>query len=255
VLILRAAGTNCDEETEWAWSLAGAAAERVHINRLIERPALLGEYEVLTIPGGFSYGDDIASGKILANQIQLRLGDAVRGLIDRGGLVIGICNGFQALVKAGLLPGPGLPPATLTFNDSGRFEARWVHVRAGRSRCPLFEAGEMLRLPVAHGEGKVMLGEPAGADGEGAIAVLETAGCVALRYAAPGRDRVSYPENPNGSESDIAGLCDPTGRVVGLMPHPERCISHVQRPEWTRDRSVESDGLRFFRRAVASFQR
>jgi len=255
VLILRAAGTNCDEETEYAWSLAGARPDRLHINRLIEQPARLGEYQVLTIPGGFSYGDDIASGKILANQIARRLGDAVRAFIDHGGLVLGICNGFQALAKAGLLPGPDLPPVTVTFNDSGRFEARWIRIRVGRSACPFLEPGDVFHLPVAHGEGKVMLGQPPGRDGEAAIAMLETAGCVALKYVAASGDRVSYPENPNGSEFDIAGLCDPTGRILGLMPHPERCLSPVQLPGGTGDRNAETDGLRLFRRAVACFQR
>jgi len=254
ILILRAAGTNCDEETQFAWTLAGGRAERLHINRLIERPALLNEYQILTIPGGFSYGDDIASGKIFANQIALRLGDAVRSFVERGGLVLGICNGFQVLAKAGLLPGPGLPPATLGFNDSGHFEARWIHVRAQKSNCAFLESGESFHLPVAHGEGKVMLAGASATSDPKPVSTLETAGCLALRYVDPAGGPVSYPDNPNGSQHDIAGLCDPTGRIFALMPHPERCISQTQKPDWTRDHNTETDGLRIFQRAVARFQ-
>ncbi len=256
VLILRTAGTNCDEETEFAWERAGAQPQRVHIRRLIERPDVLREFAALCLPGGFSYGDDIASGKILANQLALHLRPAIDALRARGGLVLGICNGFQALVKAGLLPGAGLPRVTLTQNDSGRFEARWVRLRAESSRCPFLEPGEEFLLPVAHGEGKLLL--DGGADpsaAERGHTALRSAGCTPLRYVQPDRAGAGYPSNPNGSQFDLAGLCDPSGRVFGLMPHPERCVQPEQHPDRTRVPSIDTAGLRLFERAVACLRR
>ncbi len=256
VLVLRAAGTNCDEETAFAFELAGASPERIHINRLIENPAIINDFQVLAVPGGFSYGDDIASGKILANQLMHRLGPAIAAFIAADKFVLGICNGFQVLVKAGLLPGPGLPAVTLTSNGSARFEARWVRVRAERSACFLLEPGEEFDLPVAHGEGKLVIAHnPADSTSENAFSLLKKAECVALRYVDPPRARPDYPANPNGSEFDIAGLCDPTGKIFALMPHPERCILKTHKPDWTRDHNTEIDGLKFFRRIVARFQR
>lgn len=255
VLIVRAAGTNCDGETEFAWHLAGATADRVHVNALLADPHRLEQYQIVTLPGGFSYGDDIASGKVLATQIASRLGEPLRGVVDRGGLLLGICNGFQVLVKAGLLPGPGLPAATLTHNDTGRFESRWVHLRAERSACPLFEPGERLFLPIAHGEGRLVLERTANdPTGRSALAALETAGCVAARYVRAENEPDALRHNPNGSEFDLAAICDATGRIFGLMPHPERNLLPEHRPDWTRSRSVENDGLRFFRRAVGLYR-
>lgn len=273
VLILRAAGTNCDEETAFAFESVGAVAARRHVNRLIESPQAVLDFQIVVIPGGFSYGDDIASGKILANQLVHHLRATLDRFLERGGLLLGICNGFQVLVKAGLLPGPGLPRATLTHNDSGRFEARWVRLRAEPSACPLFEAGEIIEVPVAHGEGKIVLdttttAEPAPVGNaaraaskptdnpppESAFAALRRAGCVSLRYVGPDNaENASYPWNPNGSQFDIAGLTDPTGRIVGLMPHPERAIVPAQKPDWTRHDNAVADGRRFFQRAVALF--
>ncbi|MCK6457143.1 MAG: phosphoribosylformylglycinamidine synthase I [Phycisphaerae bacterium] len=250
VLILRAAGINCDEETEHAWRLAGAEPERIHINRILERPRRLLDYQVVTLPGGFSYGDDIASGKILATQLRLHLMTVLEEFVGRDGLLIGICNGFQVLVKAGLLPGAGLPRATVTYNDSGHFEARWVTMRAESSSCVMVEAGEVLSMPVAHGEGKVIVERRADGD---ALAILKTAGCVALRYINPSGGPAGYPFNPNGSEGDIAGLCDRSGRVFGLMPHPERFHDRLQRAGADRDLNADNDGLRIFRRAVRYF--
>ncbi len=254
-LVLRTAGINCDAETEFAWTEAGAAADRVHINRLIDDPSRLDAYQILTVPGGFSYGDDIAAGKIFANQLVHHLADAVHGLLERGGLVLGICNGFQVLVKCGLLPGSdnGRPTldqsATLTANDSGQFEDRWVHLRVETDRCPLLEKGETLYLPVAHGEGKFVPGADASAD------ALDAAGQVAFRYvSAHGHAGAGFPANPNGSIDDIAGVCDPTGRVLGLMPHPERHVLPWHHPAWTRrGPTEEGDGMRVFRRGVAYF--
>jgi len=255
VLVLRAAGTNCDEETAFAFERAGARAERLHINRLTENPGILRGFQILTLPGGFSYGDDIASGRILASQLTHRLGESLSEFISRDTLVIGICNGFQVLVRTGLLPGRGLPAVSLTFNESARFESRWVRVRAERSASVLVEPGEEFALPVAHGEGKLVIArDPADTSGEIAFSLLKKANCVALRYVAGDDGRIGYPENPNGSDFDIAGLCDPSGKIFALMPHPERCVNNTQRPEWTRDRNAETAGLKIFRRAVAHFQ-
>jgi len=253
VLVLRAPGINCDEETAYAWKLAGANADRRHVRRLIENPKLLESYQVLTIPGGFSYGDDIASGIILANQLERHLGQAIDRLLDRGGLVLGICNGFQVLVRMRRLPGRKVGPAvSLTLNDSGRYEDRWVRVRAEVSDCPFLRPGEVYRLPVAHAEGKVVV-----APGRSAAAELAGSGCIALRYVDQRCQAACYPENPNGSIENAAGLTDDTGRVLGLMPHPERHVFPTQTPDGIGDISPDSgpgdacDGLRIFRRAVA----
>ncbi len=248
VLVLRAPGTNCDEETALAWELAGAAVETRHVGRVIEEPSGLDAFQVLTLPGGFSHGDDLGAGRILATRLGTVLGDAFARLLDRGGLVLGICNGFQVLVKAGLLPGrfANVGPATLTFNDSGHFESRWVRLAPEPGPCPFLDSADPIDLPVAHGEGKFVLADPS------ALATLEAAGQVVLRYAGPdGRPSASYPANPGGSPGAVAGLCDSTGRVFGLMPHPERFVSPLHHPRWTRlglDR--EPDGLRIFRNAV-----
>jgi len=254
-LVLRTAGINCDAETEFAWQQAGARADRIHVNRLIEDPRRLMEYQVLTIPGGFSHGDDIAAGKILANQLVHHLADVVQEFLAAGRLVLGICNGFQVLVKCGLLPGSpdGRPTltqtATLTSNDSGLFVDRWVRLRTDTDRCPFLAGGETLDLPVAHGEGKFIPGDAS------PLAHLEAAGQVALRYVGPdGRDGAGHPWNPNGSVGDVAGLCDPTGRVLGLMPHPERHVLPWHHPQWTRRPPKDAgDGLALFRRGVAYF--
>ncbi len=250
VLVLRAAGINCDEETAFAWERAGAFAERVHVRRVIESPATLHDYQILTIPGGFSYGDDIASGRILGNQLAHHLGEAVSAFVDRGGLVLGICNGFQVLVRAGLLPGEDCPVrTTLTINDSGRYVDRWVRLRAVATECPFLEAGETFNLPVAHGEGKVLI--------EGGIANLpafERSGRIALRYVASDGGEPVFPENPNGSIGNAAGLIDGTGRILGLMPHPERAMDACLFPDHIRDSSAETNGLKLFQRAVLHFK-
>ncbi|MCZ6817720.1 MAG: phosphoribosylformylglycinamidine synthase I [Planctomycetota bacterium] len=248
VLVLRAAGINCDEETEFAWKLAGARANSMHVNRLIENPLLLSEYQIITVPGGFSYGDDIAAGKILGVHLARHLGEAVRSFVERGGLVLGICNGFQILVRAGLLPGVGCDvPVTLTRNDSGRYEARWVTVRSESTHCAFLNRGEMLEIPVAHAEGKFTVAEASH------LTMLEKQDRVALRYVCPSGGPPVFPENPNGSIGNVAGLTDATGRVLGLMPHPERSVVRTQHPAWSRDSSIESAGLRLFRRAVSRF--
>jgi phosphoribosylformylglycinamidine synthase len=251
VLILRAPGSNCDGEAQFAFELAGALAERVHINCLRENPKLLRSYQILVIPGGFTYGDDVAAGKILAIQLQYFLGNALRQFRDAEKLILGICNGFQVLLKAGLImpPDEDGPVATLAHNDSARFEDRWVWMQANGTRCPWFLAGyKKLYIPVAHGEGKFVCREPWILKG------LEQTGQICLKFVdADGRPG-PYPINPNGSEGDTAGVCDATGRVLGLMPHPERHTLPTQHPQWTRrGLAPEGDGLRLFKNAVGYF--
>lgn len=250
ILILRAPGANCDGETQFAFESAGGLPERVHINRLRESPKLLKQYQILVIPGGFTYGDDVAAGKILANQMQHFLGDALREFRDADKLILGICNGFQALLKAGLILAPDEegPTATLAHNTSGKFEDRWIHLKATPGKCPFLKGYDRLHLPVAHGEGRIVFREPWMLEG------LKTTEQVVLRYVGTEGGKPTYPENPNGSTDDIAGLCDMSGRVMGLMPHPERHVLPTQHPCWTRHGlAEEGEGLRLFRNAVKYF--
>jgi phosphoribosylformylglycinamidine synthase len=250
-IILRAPGTNCDEETAEAWRRAGADVETWHINQLFEAPAKLERFQILTIPGGFSYGDDLGAGRILATRIGIAMGEQLRRFHDAGGLILGICNGFQALVRGGLLPGDGgSGRATLAHNDSGRFEARWVRLLPQPGLSPFVDFDEPVEMPVAHGEGKWAMADT------GEIERLEQSGQVVLRYAdVSGHPTMEFPANPNGSSGAVAGVCDSTGRIFGLMPHPERHIDPLQHPRWTRRRDdlpPHGDGLRIFQSAVAA---
>ncbi len=254
VLVLRTAGTNCDQETCHAFELAGAVTEKLHVNRLIENPALLEDYQVLALPGGFSYGDDIAAGKILANQLLHHFSDNVRKFIDSDKLVIGICNGFQVLVKTGLLPGKsvetpncGVQQVTITHNDCGKFEDRWIYLEPGTSKCVFVDPERRLYLPIAHGEGKVCF-----MDDQVQKSVLDN-GYVAFRYVDADGNFGGFPVNPNGSTDHIAGLTDDTGRVLGLMPHPERFVHKTHHPRWTRDNITDPDGMTIFDNAVRYF--
>jgi phosphoribosylformylglycinamidine synthase len=250
VLILRAPGANCDAEAQFAFDQAGAEAERLHINRIREQMNVLDRYQILVIPGGFTYGDDIAAGKILAVQLSHFLADALRKFRDQEKLVLGICNGFQALLKAGLIvpPDEDGPLATLTDNESGKFEDRWIYLQATPGRCPFLRGYERLHVPVAHGEGKWICRAPWIQEG------LQQAGQIVLRFVDDRGHPGQYPINPNGSQGDVAGVCDATGRVLGLMPHPERHVLPTQHPRWTRTGlATEGDGLRLFRNAVEFF--
>lgn len=250
VLILRAPGANCDAEAQFAFEKAGAVADRLHINRLREAPTLLHRYQVLVVPGGFTYGDDVAAGKILGGQLAHFLGDALRKFRDAEKLILGICNGFQALLKAGLIvpPDEDGPVATLAHNAHGRFEDRWVHLRANGGKCPFLTGVDRLFLPIAHGEGRLVCRLDWQLQG------LIQAGQAVLRYADAAGQPGGFPVNPNGSQGDIAGLCDATGRVMGLMPHPERHVLPMQHPNWTRQGpAAEGDGLAIFRNAVRFF--
>ena len=250
VCVLRVAGTNCDVETQYAFEKAGAEAERIHVNRLAEKRSLLKGFQIIAIPGGFSYGDDIAAGKVQAVELMHRLGDEVRAFVDADKLVIGICNGFQVLVKTGLLPGGKSRRQTVTLaaNDSNRFEDRWVWLRVETSRSVFVRPGQMITLPVAHGEGKFL------AEDDAALDELRDAGQIVFRYVGASGGKPVYPENPNGAVDDIAGICDPTGRILGLMPHPERHIEPWHHPRWTREGMKEQgDGFQIFQNAVHYF--
>ena len=244
VLVLCATGTNREGEALQACELAGGRAEIVHVNQLAGGARRLADYQMLVLPGGFSYGDDLGAGRIWASDLAHMLHDQVTPFIEAGKPVIGICNGFQALVKAGWLPGPlaGVAPhgsngayATLTYNASNRFECRWVWLEADPESPCVFTQGLRMRgtrariyCPVAHGEGRFVPRDDA------TLAALEAERRIAVRYVAPDGGRAGYPHNPNGSVAGIAGVCNATGTVFGLMPHPEDHIFPQQHPRWAR---------------------
>jgi phosphoribosylformylglycinamidine synthase I len=246
VLILRAPGTNCDFETKVAFETAGAQVDSALVFELFRKEKYLGNYHVMVIPGGFTYGDDISAGKIMANEIRLRLGEDISRFIADGRLILGICNGFQVLVKTGMLPGfstDGLQPVTLANNDSGRFECRWIHLKVnGQSQCVFTRGMQGMYIPVAHGEGKLVASPE----------VIDRLNIVVQYVDDKGNTGAGYPHNPNGSLLDIAGICDESGRVFALMPHPERFIRWTQHPRWTRETPRDSgDGLQVFVNAVS----
>ncbi len=249
-LILTGYGINCDMETQHAFKLAGADAERVHLTDLINGARKLSEFHILAFPGGFSFGDDIASGKVLANMIKYNLGGQVREFIDAGKLIIGICNGFQAMVKMGLLPAfdgyYSMQDVTLTFNDSGRFEDRWVHLKTNKnSNCVFTKGIGSMYLPVRHGEGKFVVKNPQ------VLLRLKKNNHVVFQYVDKEGNLAGYPRNPNGSVENIAAICDETGRVFGMMPHPEAFQHRTNHPAWTREELPEEGaGVAIFRNAV-----
>ncbi len=232
------------------WQAAGGEPTLMHLNALSDDPAVLERFQIVTIPGGFSYGDDVAAGAIFAQRVASRLAEPLRDLVQRGGGILGICNGFQILVKAGLLPGDGETNAvTVTYNDSAKFEARWVRLEVCTDRCVFLTPGAHLEMPVEHAEGKVVTADDA------VVSRLAEAGKIAVRYVDDTGRYDSYPANPNGSEGGIAGLCDGTGRVLGLMPHPDRHFEHAHHPRWTSRRTDgPPDGLTVFQNAVRFWQ-
>jgi len=244
-LIIRAPGTNCDVETAFAFEQAGSQVDLAHVNELIRRERLLSDYQIMVIPGGFTYGDDISAGKVLANELRLKLGEDIQRFVENGRLILGICNGFQVLVKAGILPrSMDETPQRLTLagNDSGRFECRWVYLRVNQTSPCIFTRGvSTIYLPVAHAEGKVVANP----------AILEELNVVLYYADETGNIQAGYPYNPNGSARNIAGICDASGRVFALMPHPERFIRWTQHPRWTREPQRKyGDGFRIFLNAV-----
>ncbi|MFQ5957243.1 MAG: phosphoribosylformylglycinamidine synthase I [Candidatus Brocadiales bacterium] len=246
-LVLRTAGTNCDWETEYALKKAGAEADRIHINRILEKRDLLRSYHIFVLPGGFTYGDDIAAGKILANLLRFHLEEDIREFLQEGKLIIGICNGFQALVKSRLLPAldSGAQEATLTFNDSNKFETRWVYLKVCSGKSIYVDEGQLLYLPVANAEGKFMT-----RDKEVLDRLIDSSQII-FKYVNKEGECAGYPYNPNGSVDGIAGVCDPTGRILGMMPHPERYVESIQHPRWQReDLGEEPHGTLIFRNSV-----
>lgn len=249
VAILHAAGTNRDREAALACERAGGRPEIVYMNEVIAREKDLLDYHMLVLPGGFSYGDDLGAGVLWAAELRHRLQDVMGRFIEDGRPVLGICNGFQVLVKAGFLPGVSFGrsarPATLTYNTSGRFECRWVYLEAAsHSQSPFIKGTEtLIHCPVAHGEGRFMTAD---ADIE---KLLRTQELITLRYISDGAGEVNYPANPNGSYSDIAGICNPAGNVMGLMPHPEDHIFPWQHPGWHRGETGMT-GLILFRNGL-----
>lgn len=251
-LILRAPGTNCDHEVQTAFEMLGAQATRLHMNALRENPKQLRDYQILVLPGGFSYGDDVAAGKVQALYMQHFLSDAMRRFRDQEKLILGICNGFQVMLKAGLLmpPDEDGPIATLARNDSGHYEDRWVYLQATPGRCPFLKGIDRMHVPVGHGEGRFVCRKEWIAKG------LEQSGQIVLRYVDASGNRGGYPVNPNGAQDDIAGICDYTGLALGLMPHPDRHLFPTQHPQWTRHGlKAEGDGLQLFRNAVDFFKK
>jgi phosphoribosylformylglycinamidine synthase subunit PurQ / glutaminase len=257
VCVITGYGINADEELARAFFLAGGEPHRVHMGDLIASPGQLSSFGILAFPGGFSFGDHLGSGKVFSTLFRRTLGAAIGELVSRGGLVIGICNGFQVLVKMGVLPnlsGTSSQEASLIHNDSGRYEDRWIRVQFdAASRCVWTRGLADMDLPVRHGEGKFVVKSPED------LEAYAARGLIALRYTArenggagggePGRG-VPYPDDPNGSDGHVAGLCDPTGRVFGLMPHPEAFLHPENHPRWTILRPAEAEGLRIFRNGV-----
>lgn len=243
VVVLTGYGLNCDHETAYGFELAGAKAHRIHINALIDGSVSLDNFQIMAFGGGFSWGDDHGAGVIQALRMRTSIGRQIHDFVDRGNLIIGICNGFQTLVNMGLLPGfkdPG-PEAgsrrqtvALTYNDCGNFRNTWVKMRARPESPCIFTRGlDALELPIRHGEGKFI------ADDE-TVAKLFAGGQVVLQYARDNGEAAGgeFPFNPNGSLGDIAGICDATGRIFGLMPHPEAYNHWTNHPDWMRRREM-----------------
>lgn len=261
ILVLRAPGTNCDRETAFAFEAAGATTQALHLNALLAKPGALARAQGLVIPGGFSFGDDLGAGTVLATALRTRLRDPMRRLVDRGGVVLGICNGFQVLARTGLLPGFDAETqgtlgtdgedrlVSLASNIQNRYEDRWVALEAISGSCVFFRKGDRIACPVAHAEGRFLPRD------EAVHRALIAGDQIALRYVVPdGEPKTSgvpYPYNPNGAHDNIAGICDTTGRVLGMMPHPERNQFRWQDPRFHQGTAPRRpEGLRPFERAV-----
>ncbi len=238
VLVMSGFGLNCDTETAYAFELAGAKTRSVHINSLIDGSARLEDFQIMVFIGGFSWADDHGAGVIQAMRLKTNIGDKILEFVDRGNLILGICNGFQALVNLGLLPGFNQDytqrSVALTINDCGNFRNQWVYLKSNPA-CPcVFTRGiDRAEFPVRHGEGKFY------ADEDTLARLLDT-NQIVLQYAMPDANLAEgrFPCNPNGSLLDIAGICDPTGRIFGLMPHPEAYNHWTNHPDWTRIKEV-----------------
>jgi phosphoribosylformylglycinamidine synthase len=245
VCVVRTAGTNCDKETAFAFSVFGCDVELVHINMLVSGKVKLSGYHILALPGGFTYGDDIAAGKVMANELRFKLAPQLQEFIAAGKLVIGICNGFQILVKSGFLPGNEAlaQEVSLINNDSGSFQDEWVNLKSPEEESLCVWARNLapvISLPIAHGEGKFIVKDQAVLDR------IKANGQAVFRYCSPSGELEGH--NPNGSLENIAGICDSTGRVLGLMPHPERYLNARQHPRWKASGEGNAgDGFFIFR--------
>ncbi len=251
VCVLRSDGANCDEELFYAFKKFGANPELVNVNELRNKSKKLINFQILALPGGFSYGDDIASGKVLAIELISFFKGQIEDFVAKKGLVVGVCNGFQTLVRTGLLPynNPGKMDVTLAQNESGHFECRWVKVKVQKSVSPVFsQTDQIFDIAINHGEGK-FLAEDA------VISKIEKDKLVIFRYVdEKGNQTQKYPQNPNGSINAIAGITDPTGHIIGLMPHPEKFIDITQHPNWRRQsagrRITKPHGAYFFENLI-----
>jgi phosphoribosylformylglycinamidine synthase I len=256
VLIITGYGLNCEAESRHAWELAGANVQFIHLNDLLAEPARLHAFQALMFIGGFSYGDHMSSGHVFAVRVRHRMNEEIRRFIDDGKLIMGVCNGFQIMVKLGLLPGLDKDYFTqkvaLMQNDCGSFQNFWVKLRFELSSPCVFTRGlDFMPMPIRHGEGKIFTLDKA------LLERMEAEGCVACRYADPatGAATATFPHNPNGSLNAIAGLCDPSGRIFGLMPHPEAYLYPENHPQWEMQRLDGSLperglGLKLFQNAV-----
>jgi len=249
VLLPTGFGINCEAETSEAFQRAGAKVEALHLNDLLDQPAKLARTKILAFAGGFSFGDHLGAGRALANRVGTRMASDLHRFVDDGGFVIGICNGFQTMVRLGLLPGGKAEAQTVTLaaNQHGAFYDGWVTLRVNRDSPCLFTRGiEEIDLPVRHGEGRLLAEDHTLAD-------IEAKQLVPLRYVDPVTKQTAtqFPSNPNGSALGAAGLCDPSGRIFGLMPHPEAFLYPENHPQWRRrPRAQEGGGLQLFRNAV-----
>jgi phosphoribosylformylglycinamidine synthase I len=264
VLVLTGFGLNCDHETAYAFALAGAEAKRAHINALIAGDVSLDDFQILAFGGGFSWGDDHGAGVIQALRLKTNIGDKLLKFVAAQKLIIGICNGFQTLVNLGLLPGIDgdytRRSVALTYNDGGNFRDQWVRLKINPDSACIFTKGiQTLELPVRHGEGKFFAPNDM-------LNRLTDNHQIVLQYALPDGQAAdgAFPHNPNGSLADIAGICDVSGRVFGLMPHPEAYNHVTNHPDWTRltekekrtggsDKNRQGAGIRIFQNAVAYF--
>jgi phosphoribosylformylglycinamidine synthase subunit PurQ / glutaminase len=241
--IITGFGINADIELKTAFELAGSEAERIHINDLIKKPEILKTFHIIGFPGGFSYGDHLGSGKVFGTLFKKNLKNELDSFVESGRIVIGICNGFQVLVKMGIAPNLNLkwePEVSLIHNDSGKFEDRWVKLKLNsNSKCIWTKGITELDAPVRHGEGKFIT------DSESVLNTLEKENLVVFRYSAESGD-VNYPDNPNGSVNNIAGICDRSGRIFGLMPHPEAFLYPENHPTG----NFITTGLEIFKNGV-----
>jgi phosphoribosylformylglycinamidine synthase len=245
-LVLQAHGSNRDFDVMDALTLAGADPIGVPLNDLRTNDALFRDFNMLVVPGGFSYADALGAGKLLALDLASYFADEISAFVESGKPVIGICNGFQALVKSGILPGNSEGQSTLTFNAQGHFECRWVNLKPVSQKCVWTKGlDENITCPIAHGEGNFQT------DNQSLLSTLQSLDQIALTYSCPDGSSAkgAYPANPNGSILDIAGICNPQGNVLGLMPHPENHIFAWQHPRHTRGEHNGS-GLKLFENGV-----